>query len=167
MSEGTGRTHYVLHPSPVALLRLGSSGGALTHLWFVTPDSVVPDGWERGDPDGLLAEATRQLDAYFARTLVRFDLPLAPSGTPFQQKVWAALREIPLGRTVTYAELATQTGSGSRAVGGANGANPVGIVIPCHRVVNTDGGLGGYAGGIDQKRWLLRHEGALQPALFG
>lgn len=104
-----------------------------------------------------------QLAAYFARERTTFDLPLAPAGTPFQQQVWAELRRIPFGHKVSYGELAVRLGDvkRTRAVGGANGANPVAIVIPCHRVVEADGGLGGYAGGVQMKRWLLRHEGAI------
>jgi methylated-DNA-[protein]-cysteine S-methyltransferase len=102
------------------------------------------------------------LDAYFAGALDALSgLAVAPAGTPFQQRVWAALREIPAGRTWSYAQLAERVGSVARAVGAANGANLVGIVIPCHRVIGADGGLVGYAGGLEAKRWLLRHEGGL------
>lgn len=112
-----------------------------------------------GDPFGARAA----LAAYFAGSLDALDgLPSAAGGTPFQQTVWAELRRIPIGRTITYAELALRIGkpSATRAVGTANGRNPLGIVVPCHRVVAVDGRLGGYTGGLDRKRWLLAHEGA-------
>jgi methylated-DNA-[protein]-cysteine S-methyltransferase len=121
---------------------------------------------ERADDDPVLAEAARQLEAYFARELKDFDLPLAPDGTPFQQRVWAALRRIGYGETATYGELAARLGmhrGASRAVGAANGRNPIGIVIPCHRVVGTNGSLSGYAGGVERKQLLLQLE---QEALF-
>lgn len=108
----------------------------------------------------LLAEARRQLAAYFAGRLREFDLPLAPTGTPFQLRVWQALRTIPYGETTTYGALAARLGQpgAARAVGGANHDNPLGIVIPCHRVIGANGALIGYAGGLDKKAWLLAHE---------
>ena len=111
------------------------------------------------------AEALRvaaELRAYFAGELKCFATPVAPVvGTAFQQRVWAALRRIPFGTTWSYGELAAEVGSVARAVGGANGANPVSIIVPCHRVIGADGSLTGYAGGMERKRWLLRHEGVL------
>jgi len=158
---------FVLHDTPLCRVMVASESGAIIHVQlFNTATFGYPAGWEPGDPDGVLAEAVNQLDAYFAGRLRAFDLPLAPVGTPFQQRVWTALQRIPYGETVSYADLAEQVSSGSRAVGGANGANPVAIVIPCHRVITSAGGLGGYAGGIEQKRWLLKHEGALDAPLF-
>ena len=117
------------------------------------------------DDDGLPA-AREQLAAYFAGELTVFDLPLDLRGTDFQRRVWAALREIPYGRTRTYGELATALGapSASRAVGLANGRNPISIVVPCHRVVGASGSLTGYAGGVDRKRALLDLE-ACRPAV--
>lgn len=108
----------------------------------------------------LCAEAARQLDRYFAGSLTRFDLPLDLRGTPFQQQAWLALAEIPYGETRTYAEQAARLGrpSAARAVGAANGRNPLSIVLPCHRVIGSDGSLTGFAGGLDAKRWLLEHE---------
>ena len=121
---------------------------------------------ERGSPSppapaGVLAEAADQLAAYFAGRLRRFDLPLAPEGTPFQREVWDLLREIPYGVTWTYGQAAGRLGrpKSSRAVGAANGANPIPIVLPCHRVIGADGGLTGYGGGVDRKRALLELEG--------
>jgi methylated-DNA-[protein]-cysteine S-methyltransferase len=110
-----------------------------------------------GDPWGV----ARRLAAYFAGDMEAFaHLPLDPGGTPFQQKVWRALRRIRPGRTVSYRELARAIGvpRAARAVGAANGANPIGIVVPCHRVIAADGRLGGYAGGLTRKQWLLAHE---------
>lgn len=106
-------------------------------------------------------ELRRELEAYFAGTAVSFSIAIAPQGTPFQRRVWAALREIPFGQLRTYAELArtVERAGAARAVGGANGANPIAIVIPCHRVVAANGILGGYTGGVGVKRALLEVEG--------
>lgn len=108
----------------------------------------------------MLDRAAEQLAAYFAGELTAFDLPLAPAGTEFQQKVWSQLRAIPYGETRTYGELATKLRrpTASRAVGAANGKNPLGIVVPCHRVIGASGDLTGYAGGLPMKKWLLAHE---------
>ena len=116
---------------------------------------------DRVDDDPLLVEATRQLSAYFARDLKEFDLPLRPAGTAFQQRVWEELRQIGYGETASYGELADRLGmvrGAARAVGAANGRNPIGIVIPCHRVVGAKGSLSGYAGGVERKQFLLRLE---------
>jgi AraC family transcriptional regulator of adaptative response/methylated-DNA-[protein]-cysteine methyltransferase len=108
-------------------------------------------------------EIERQLGAYFAGMLTRFDLPLATPGTEFQRLVWEALRGIPFGETRSYGDLARGVGSpgAQRAVGAANGANRIAIVVPCHRVIESNGALRGYGGGLERKRWLLDHEGAL------
>jgi methylated-DNA-[protein]-cysteine S-methyltransferase len=114
----------------------------------------------------VLAEAARQLHAYFAGELVSFDLPLELHGTDFDRRCWLALASIPYGQTVSYGEQARRLGLGSesaRAVGAANGRNPLPIVLPCHRVVGADGSLTGFGGGLDVKRFLLEHEGALLP----
>lgn len=129
---------------------------------------LEPCRGSRDDADPVLVEAAEQLAAYFAGERTGFDLPLAPVGTPFQQRVWAALREIPYGRTASYGEIAGRlgrTGHGARAVGVANGRNPIPVVVPCHRVVGASGALTGYAGGMDRKRILLELEGAIQPRL--
>ncbi len=121
---------------------------------------------QRSDTDPLLAEAARQLRAYFERDLKEFDLPLRPDGTPFQQRVWEQLQLIGYGETASYGEIAARLGmnaGASRAVGMANGRNPIGIVIPCHRVVGSKGLLTGYAGGVERKQALLDLE---QDALF-
>jgi methylated-DNA-[protein]-cysteine S-methyltransferase len=118
--------------------------------------------WGQGDT-ALLRETRKQLAAYFAGRLRTFDLPIATRGTAFQRSVWRALREIPYGATRSYADLACQIGkpNATRAVGAANGRNPVPIVVPCHRVLGSDGSLTGFGGGVDTKRFLLRLEGAL------
>jgi len=142
-------------PSPVGSLTIDEKDGA-----------IVAISWGNGVPAGngspLLAEAARQLDAYFAGKLSRFDLPLMPAGSPFEKRVWSAMRQIPYGETRCYGDLAADISSAPRAVGGACGHNPIPIVIPCHRVL-AKGGIGGYsgAGGLDTKRALLRLEGAL------
>ncbi|HMB78192.1 MAG TPA: methylated-DNA--[protein]-cysteine S-methyltransferase [Kiloniellaceae bacterium] len=122
--------------------------------------------WGHGKQDDtpLLREAVRQLQAYEAGRLTVFDLPLATAGTAFQQSVWVEMRRIPYGRTKSYGDLAAALGSVARAVGGTCGLNPIPIVIPCHRVIASDGSLGGFSGGAgrDSKRALLLHEGALQ-----
>ncbi|HZQ15385.1 MAG TPA: methylated-DNA--[protein]-cysteine S-methyltransferase [Gaiellaceae bacterium] len=112
----------------------------------------------------VLDEAARQLDAYFAGELVAFDLPLELDGTAFQRRCWLALATIPYGQTVSYGEQARRLGLGpasARAVGAANGRNPLPLVLPCHRVIGSDGSLTGFGGGLETKRFLLEHEGAL------
>jgi methylated-DNA-[protein]-cysteine S-methyltransferase len=149
--------------SPVGALRLVSDGQALTSLMFDPQHQPVG---ERDDAHPVLAEAVAQLEAYFAGDRKDFDLPLAAAGTPFQQRVWAALREIGYGETATYGEIARRLGmppGASRAVGLANGRNPIAIVVPCHRVIGSNGKLTGYAGGLDRKERLLSLE---QSVLF-
>ena len=145
--------------SPIGMLTLTSNGNALTHL-LITRENE-PDG-EQVPPeaDSVLAAAREQLDAYFDMRLTRFDLPLEPRGTDFQRRVWDSLRAIPFGETISYAELARRIDQPKavRAVGAANGRNPLMIIVPCHRVIGADGSLTGFGGGIDRKRWLLDHE---------
>lgn len=145
-----------LMPSPVGPLEITEHEGAIVSLGWSAAGASMPDR-----PSPLLAEAERQLRAYFAGRLRRFDLPLKPGGSPFRAKAWRALRRIPFGETVSYGELARRLASSPRAVGGACGANPIAIVIPCHRVLGADGSLGGYSGaeGIETKRFLLELEG--------
>jgi methylated-DNA-[protein]-cysteine S-methyltransferase len=159
-------TLYDIVPSPIGELLLEGDGDALTglHLPSSPGGSVSPPagpGWRRSP--AALAAAASQLRAYFAGELRAFDLPLAPVGTPFQRAVWDALRAIPYGETTSYGELAALLGrpGSARAVGAANGRNPIAIVVPCHRVIGADRTLTGYAGGLDAKRTLLRLEGAL------
>ena len=150
--------------SPVGDLLLTAEGSALTGVWF-DGDDEAPRPGERTNHDPVLVAAAEQLAAYFIGTLTRFDLPLAAAGTSFQQRVWTALRGIPYGTTVSYGDVARELGlppGASRAVGLADGANPIAIVVPCHRVIGADGRLTGYGGGLDRKRFLLDLErGAL------
>ncbi len=153
-------TWTVVEGTPVGDLLLTASEDALTGLWF----GVQPVPGSRDDSTPVLAAARDQLGEYFAGERTSFDLPLAPSGTDFQLRVWEQLRLIPYGTTVSYGELARRLGapSASRAVGAANGRNPIAIVVPCHRVIGADGSLTGFGGGMDAKRVLLDLEtGAL------
>ena len=143
------------------LLLVADSGDRLRGLYL--PDHRRGPAAAPGRPDGggVLADATEQLGQYFARERTAFDLPLALSGSPLQERVWAALRAIPYGTTTTYGTLAAKLGlapGAARAVGGANARNPISIVVPCHRVVGASGALTGYAGGVDAKRRLLALE---------
>jgi methylated-DNA-[protein]-cysteine S-methyltransferase len=152
--------------SPLGELVVTSDGEALTSVRFEQHAHGAPlsPHSRRDEHAAPLAEAQRQLAAYFAGELRAFALPLAPRGSEFQQKVWAALTEIPFGAATTYAALARRLAAPShaRAVGHANGRNPLSIFVPCHRVVGSSGALTGYAGGIERKQWLLRHEGVLR-----
>ncbi len=158
-------------PSPVGRLELVASGGALVGIRFDAGPGGSP-GTEPGGSD-VLVEARRQLVEYFAGERHVFDLPVRPRGTDFQRRVWDVLSTLPWGATTTYGALAARLGlppGAARAVGAANGANPVPVVLPCHRVVGGDGSLTGYAGGLERKATLLRLEGvateADQGALF-
>lgn len=146
--------HLLTIPSPVGDLTLAEEDGALV--------SIAWGGARQGNGSPLLAEAARQLDAYFAGARQNFDLPLNPAGSPFEQRVWTAMRRIPYGKTQCYGEFAEAIGSAPRAVGGACGRNPIPIVVPCHRVLAKTG-LGGYSGdgGLKTKQTLLSLEGAL------
>lgn len=136
--------------TPLGTILATLHNGALTGLSF---DADT----EHHGEDPLLDKLSDQLDAYFSGQICSFDLPLAPRGTAFQQRVWATLRSIPHGQTRSYSSIAKQIGNPKaiRAVGAANGANPIAIIIPCHRVIASNGTLHGYAGGLDRKRWLL------------
>ncbi len=165
--EGPAASHVAVVSSPVGPLTLTGSVGALSGCWFGADGDP---GWPgAGLEHGLapLADAARQLEEYFAGTRHEFDLVLAPRGTEFQRRVWAGLCEIPFGETRTYGQLATRLGSpgASRAVGLANGRNPIAVIVPCHRVIGADGSLTGYAGGMDRKRVLLDLESGVAPLL--
>lgn len=145
--------------SPIGTILIAGDEDAIAMLGRLGPGDDNGD-WVRVDRFAPIKEAAQQLDAYWAGELFDFDLSLAPKGTPFQQRVWAALRTIPFATTATYGEIARGIGSPSacRAVGAANGRNPIAIVVPCHRVIGANGTLTGYAGGLDMKRQLLDHE---------
>lgn len=148
-------------PSPIGPITLVvTDSGALAAL-YTDQQKYFPDDSALGEPDDAVAQdAVSQLAEYFDGARTSFDLELDPRGTDFQRRVWAALTEIPYGTTETYGHLAERIGSprGTRAVGAATGRNPLSIVVPCHRLVGASGGLTGYAGGLDRKRWLLEHE---------
>jgi methylated-DNA-[protein]-cysteine S-methyltransferase len=146
--------------SPVGTLTLTAADGRLTGL-HMDGQRHVPESsldWERDDAG--LADVVEQLEAYFAGSRSTFDVALDLQGTEFQRSVWAGLLEIPYGETISYGELARRVGrpGASRAVGLANGRNPVAIIVPCHRVIGANGTLTGYGGGLDRKVWLLDHE---------
>ncbi|MGN6150836.1 MAG: methylated-DNA--[protein]-cysteine S-methyltransferase [Lysobacteraceae bacterium] len=159
--------HFERMDSPIGTLVLAADAAGLRHIEFPTNRHPVDRaGWvpgARGAVAETLAETRAQLDAYFAGTRRAFDLPLAPAGTPFQRTVWAMLAEIPWGATWSYGQLAKAIGQPAavRAVGAANGRNPLPIVLPCHRVIGSDGQLTGFGGGLPTKAALLRLEGAL------
>ncbi|MEV3921456.1 methylated-DNA--[protein]-cysteine S-methyltransferase [Actinomadura coerulea] len=167
------KTHVVIE-SVVGPLTLVATDGALSGLYMEMQRHrpAQETFGAPGDPEEEpFATVAAQLSAYFAGDLTEFDLPLRLHGTPFQERVWAALQEIPYGQTITYGELAVEIGSpsASRAVGLANGRNPVGVIVPCHRVVGSTGSLTGYGGGLDRKRYLLDFERkvrATENALF-
>jgi methylated-DNA-[protein]-cysteine S-methyltransferase len=152
--------------SPVGPLTLAGRDGRLMHLRMVD-QTYEPshDGWERDE--AAFTDAVEQLESYFAGERFEFDLELELVGTPFQRRVWEALLTIPYGETRSYGEIAVQIGSPGafRAVGLANGHNPIGIIVPCHRVIGANGSLTGYGGGLDRKRVLLALEKSRNPAI--
>ena len=162
---------WTVMDSPIGELRIVEQGGAITAIEFspFAPVGQSADGRPRGerrDDEPVLVSAVEQLTAYFARDLKEFDLPLSPKGSDFQQRVWQQLLGIAYGSTASYGAIAHRLGmtnAASRAVGLANGRNPIPIVIPCHRVIGANGTLTGYAGGVDRKQTLLELE---QDALF-
>jgi methylated-DNA-[protein]-cysteine S-methyltransferase len=147
--------------SPIGAIRLIAREDTLTGV-FMLKHKYGPDGFPEEDRgrSPVLDEAARQLAAYFEGSLRDFDVPLAPEGSDFQRQVWDELLRIPFGETTSYLALAKRIGDARhvRAVGTANGRNPISIMIPCHRVVGSDGSLVGYGGGLERKRWLLDHE---------
>jgi methylated-DNA-[protein]-cysteine S-methyltransferase len=146
--------------SPVGPLSVVVSEGAVVSLHM--DDEVVPTDEEVDAADRrVAAEAAAQLEDYFRGSLQQFDLPLRPAGTEFQRSVWHALEQIPYGTVASYGEIARRVGrpTAARAIGAANGRNPIAIIVPCHRVIGADGTLTGYAGGMWRKQWLLTHEG--------
>lgn len=163
---------YTCVDSPIGRLLLQSDGLALTGLYMDVPGRFVPGQpvpgrspgagtWTEDAKGGPLPQTVRQLEEYFAGRRRDFDLPLCLDGTPFQRRVWKVLTGIPYGETMSYGQLAKRIDSpnASRAVGLANGRNPISILVPCHRVIGANGSLTGYGGGVERKRWLLAHEG--------
>jgi methylated-DNA-[protein]-cysteine S-methyltransferase len=153
-------TRFTVLATPIGPVELRASGGSLCGLYLPeTRHPPAPAGRDDASEPVLVA-AARQLAEYFAGQRRTFELPLCPQGTPFQQRVWRQLLEIPYGSTCSYGALARALAhpGASRAVGAANGRNPISIIIPCHRVIGSDGSLTGYGGGEPAKRWLLAHE---------
>jgi len=161
-------TLYTVRPSPIGPLLLTSDGQALTGLFMEEHrhGPTVGDDWDRSEAP--FATAFAWLDVYFAGECPALTVPIRVAGTPFQHAVWKALLDVPYGETESYGGLAKRLGDPGavRAVGAANGRNPVSILVPCHRVVGADGSLTGYGGGMERKRWLLEHE-SRQRGLFG
>ena len=151
--------HRAKVDSPIGDILIAGDDDAIAMLGRIS-DPKDGGEWVPVNRFGAIKEAAQQLEAYWAGELFDFDLPLAAKGTPFQHKVWAALRAIPYATTASYGDIARRIGSptASRAVGAANGRNPIAIVVPCHRVIGANGTLTGYAGGLDMKRQLLAHE---------
>ena len=148
---------FAYYDSPIGLIEISGTLDGITSLFFVEerrPGVATNDVCE---------EAVKQISEYFAGSRQEFDLPITMEGTEFQRQVWQKLRSIPFGQTVSYGDVARSIGKPSavRAVGAANGDNPVSIIVPCHRVIGSDGGLTGYGGGLPRKQWLLKHEGGL------
>lgn len=162
---------FIRLPSPLGELIVTASASALTGVYFPTsrrgPAPTHQAGWVedsgRGPESELLARVHHQLTEYFARTRTTFDLPVEALGSAFEHRVWNALGTIPYGATTSYSELARRLGDvyATRVVGAAIGKNPIHIIVPCHRVVGAKGELTGFSGGLERKRWLLEHEGAV------
>jgi methylated-DNA-[protein]-cysteine S-methyltransferase len=148
---------YSYYSSPIGLVEIGGTRTAITTLYFVEQRRIDYTSTP------VVARAIQQIEAYFAGRLSEFDVPVDLQGTPFQQTVWQQLLTIPFGHTASYQDVADAIGKPKavRAVGAANGRNPVSIIVPCHRVVGSNGKLVGYGGGLWRKEWLLRHEGSL------
>ena len=157
MVEKTDKTYYGYYTSEIGMLEVGGTDTAITSLYF------VEERREGVESCPVVDEAIRQVDEYFGGTRRAFDLPLALAGTDFQRRVWRQLLAVPYGQTASYGEIARALGKPKavRAVGAANGQNPISIIVPCHRIVGSDGKLVGYGGGLWRKEWLLKHEGCL------
>jgi methylated-DNA-[protein]-cysteine S-methyltransferase len=166
----TEEVRYDIMDSPIGRLLLTGNARALTGLYMLDGGKhavTIPVGERR---EGGFPEVSLQLRQYFAGERTDFDLPLAPRGSEFQLAVWTQLTGIPFGETASYGEVALALGKSllaSRAVGLANGRNPISIIVPCHRVIGADGSMTGYGGGVDRKEWLLRHEGVLDASSAG
>lgn len=159
---------FTEYQSPLGVIVLTASEQGLSGLYFEGQKHWPEDSghWRQNDNEAHLTTARTWLDAYFSKTaLPQLNLD-QPEGSEFQKRVWQALKNIPFGQTYTYAQIAQKIGhpNAVRAVGAAIGRNPISLIVPCHRVIGSSGLLTGYAGGVDRKRWLLEHEGALEPA---
>ena len=154
---------YDVVQSPIGRLILASDGTALVGVWMANASPRDASWSHHKSDDDILAKTREELEEYFDGRRRTFDVPLAPNGTEFQRSVWHALTEIPFGTTISYAELARRVGNEAavRAVGAANGRNPIPVIVPCHRVIGSDGSLTGFGGGLPRKKWLLQHERAL------
>jgi methylated-DNA-[protein]-cysteine S-methyltransferase len=159
-NKQTAHTLYTTIASPIGELLLVGDGSSLSGLYM--QDGRKPKRIDRGWTESAapFAEARSQLDEYFAGERTTFDVQLAPAGAPFELEVWRALQSIPYGETVSYGEIARRVGqpAAARAVGTANGRNPIAVIVPCHRVIGADGSLTGYGGGLERKRLLLELE---------
>lgn len=153
--------------SPIGRMHITASDAGITGVYFKEDEEQLP----ASNPNKWTTSCEEQLAAYFAGDLKKFDLPLAATGTPFQQQVWSYLISVPFGKTDTYGAIANALDNplSIRAVGAANGKNPIAIIVPCHRIIGANGTLTGYAGGLWRKEFLLKHEGVtafVQPTLF-
>ena len=168
MNTAVATLTYDVLSTPIGRLIVASDGSAIAGVWMANANPDDEHWEEHRGMDALLTEARDQLTAYFDGRLRTFTMPLAPNGTEFQRRVWSALTEIPYGVTISYAELARRVKNTAavRAVGAANGRNPIPIIVPCHRVIGSDGSLTGFGGGLDRKRWLLQHENSLPGMLL-
>jgi methylated-DNA-[protein]-cysteine S-methyltransferase len=149
------RTGY--YQSPIGIIKVTGTFEVVDSVWFI--DSVEKHTSDI-NPSGAVSQCQQQLKDYFNGKLTSFTVPLRKTGTPFQQRVWDELTQIPYAKTISYLQLAKQLGDEKviRAAAHANGQNPLGIIVPCHRVIGSDGSLTGYAGGLHRKQWLLDHE---------
>lgn len=153
----------MIYKSPLGPIRIKASAAGIQEVCFLEEDEVLTGspGPEAGEVSTTVVnECVRQLDEYFAGKRIQFTVPYALEGSSFQKKVWAELQKVPFGKTLTYRSLAQRLGDvkAIRAVGSANGKNPLAILVPCHRIIGSDGSLTGYAGGLGRKKWLLTHE---------
>jgi methylated-DNA-[protein]-cysteine S-methyltransferase len=159
-------TRFARYDSPLGPMYATAEDDRITHIEFVGAKYAPEQGsdWLEDPQSPELAACGMQIAEYFAGKRTEFDLPLAPQGSEFQQRVWSEIARVPFGKTISYAELARRAGAvgQARAAGAATGRNPVSLVIPCHRIVGSDGSLTGYAGGLERKRGLLELEGVLQ-----
>jgi methylated-DNA-[protein]-cysteine S-methyltransferase len=164
----TTSSYYSYIDCPLGRMLVQGDGQFVTGLFMPQHKGWQSPGATWQQSDAPFTAVREQLAEYFAGERQQFDVPIKLVGTPFQQRVWQELERIPFGTTITYAQLAQRVGkpTASRAVGNANGRNPVSIIVPCHRVIGADGSLTGYAGGLDRKRWLLDHEARVSGAVL-